>query len=179
MTPSSEPPSASVVSSIDAAPNATTPSKRRMPPHRQVLLWMTACALLFAATQLAWRVWLLQAGEPAVGIVDVVSEHCKKRQKGACFYGRAVVDPQIEGHRGQNSKIRGGRFYRVGERVPMRIHPSERMYFAAVYTPLDWLLGPVRSAAVALIWLFAALMPARRKALWIVPCVLSLSLIFG
>lgn len=163
----------------ETSPGAAAPTTPRMPPHRRVLLWMTACALLFSAIQTGWRTWLLYAGEPAVGIVDVVSEHCKKRQKGACFYGRAVVDPQIEGHRGQNSKIRGGRFYRVGERVPMRIHPNERMYFAAVYTPLDWLLGPVRSAAVALIWLFAALMPARRKALWIVPCVLSLSLIFG
>lgn len=163
----------------EAPPGAATPTKPRMPPHRRVLLWMTACALLFAAIQAGWRGWLLYAGEPAVGIVDVVSEHCKKRQKGACFYGRAVVDPQIEGHRGKNTKIRGGRFYTVGERVPMRVYPSERMYFAAVYTPLDWLLGPVRSAAVAALWLLAALVPARRKALWIALCVLSLLLIFG
>lgn len=162
-----------------AAPGATAPTTARMPPHRRVLLWMTACALLFSAIQTGWRAWLLYAGEPAVGVVDVVSATCKKRQKGACFYGRAVVDPQIEGHRGKNTKIRGGRFYTVGERVPMRVYPSERMYFAAVYTPLDWWLGPVRSAAVAALWLLAALMPARRKALWIVLCALSLGLIFG
>lgn len=150
-----------------------------MPPHRLVLLWMTAAAVAFAAIQSGWRLWLLRAGEPAIGVVDIATDHCRSRHRANCFLGRAIVDPQIEGHRHRNSRIRGGRFYTVGERVPMRVYPHERMYFAEVYTPIDWLLGPARSIAVALLWLFAALMPARRKALWIVPCVLSLFLLFG
>ncbi|MFZ5637413.1 MAG: hypothetical protein ACOY82_12615 [Pseudomonadota bacterium] len=150
-----------------------------MPPHRQVLLWMTAAAVAFAAIQLGWRLWLLQAGTPAIGVVDVAADSCRSRHRANCFLGRAIVDPQVRGHRYRHSKIRGGRFYTVGERVPMRVHPDERMYLAAVYTPVDWVLGPIRSAAVAALWLFAALMPARRKALWIAPCVLSLFLLFG
>ena len=53
------------------------------------------------------------------------------------------------------------------------------MYLAAVYTPVNWLLGPGRSAAVALLLLFAALMPARRKALWIVPVLVAMFLVLG
>ena len=61
----------------------------------------------------------------------------------------------------------------------MRVHPHTRMYLAAVYTPVNWLLGPGRSAAVALLLLFAALMPARRKALWIVPVLVAMFLVLG
>jgi hypothetical protein len=162
-----------------AVSTATPAARRGMPPHRLVLLWLTAGALLFAAIQTGWRLWLSNAGEPVVGIVEVASDSCRSRHRANCYLGRAVVDPKMERHRFKTTKISGGRFYTVGEEVPMRVHPSERLYLAAVYTPVHWLLGPVRSGAVALLWLFAALMPARRKALWIVPCVLSLFLIFG
>jgi hypothetical protein len=156
-----------------------TAARATTPPHRQALLWMTVAALVFAAIQLGWRVWLIHAGEPAVGVVVVATDTCVHRHRGNCFLGRALVDPQIPGHRGKRTKIRGGRFHTVGERVPMRVYPHDRMYIAVVDTPLDWLLGPLRSLAVALIWLFAALMPAHRMALWIVPCVVSLFLLFG
>jgi hypothetical protein len=159
--------------------SGTPAAMRRMPPHRLALLSLTTAALALAAIQLGWRLWLLDAGVATIGVVDVAADSCRSRHRGNCFLGRAIVDPQIEGHRYRNTKIRGGRFYTVGQRVPMRVYPHARMYFAAVYTPIDWLLGPVRSAAISLLWLFAALMPAGRKALWIAPCALSLFLIFG
>lgn len=162
-----------------AASTATPAARRGMPPHRLALLLLTACALSFAAIQTGWRLWLSSAGEPVVGIVDVATDSCRSRHRANCYLGRAIVNPKMDRHRFKTTKISGGRFYTVGEEVPMRVHPNERMYFAAVYTPMNWLLGPIRSGAVALLWLFAALMPAHRKALWIVPCVLSLFLIFG
>ena len=157
----------------------TATSRRGMPPHRIVLLWMTAAALLLAAAQTGWRLWLRATGEPTVGIVDIATDSCRSRHRANCYLGRAIVDPQMQTHRYRNSKIRGGRFYTVGERVPMYVSPGEHLYLAMVDTPIDWLLGPVRSSVVALLWLFAALMPARRKALWIAPCVVSLFLLFG
>jgi hypothetical protein len=150
-----------------------------MPPHRKVLLWMTIAALMYAALQVGWRVWLLKAGEPAVGEVTVAADSCSGRHRANCYLGRAVVNPRIEGHAYRVTKLSGGRFYSVGETVEMRVYPHKRMYLAAVYTPIDWLLGPIRTGAVALLWLFAAAMPARRRTLWIAPMVLSLFLVFG
>ncbi|MES2684540.1 MAG: hypothetical protein V4650_13555, partial [Pseudomonadota bacterium] len=67
-----------------------------------------------------------------------------------------------------------------GETVAMRVYPSEqRLYLAAVYTPINWLLGPVRFAAVALLLLLAAAMPGQRVLLWLLPCILSLMLTLG
>ncbi|MES2886057.1 MAG: hypothetical protein V4709_14725, partial [Pseudomonadota bacterium] len=67
-----------------------------------------------------------------------------------------------------------------GETVAMRVYPSEqRLYLAAVYTPLNWLLGPVRFAAMALLLLFAALMPGQRVLLWLLPTLAALSMTIG
>lgn len=86
----------------------------------------------------------------------------------------------VSDHPFKTTKIPGGRFYDEGEPLPMRVYPSERrLYLAAVYTPLNWLLGPVRFAVVALLLLFGASVPAGRKALWVSPCVLAAMLTFG
>ena len=152
---------------------------RGKPVHRVILLWVALAAATFCALQVGWRVWLLDAGEPVIGEVTVAADSCRTRHRANCFLGRAVVNPRMQAHRFKTSKIPGGRFYDVGEELPMRVHPHTRMYLAAVYTPVNWLLGPGRSAAVALLLLFAALMPARRKALWIVPVLAAMFLVLG
>lgn len=124
-------------------------------------------------------VWLLDAGEPVIGEVTVAADSCRTRHRANCFLGRAVVNPRMQAHRFKTSKIPGGRFYDVGEELPMRVYPHPWMYLAAVYTPVNWLLGPARSGAVALLLLFAAWMPARRKALWIVPVLIAVFLVMG
>ncbi|MDP3293592.1 MAG: hypothetical protein Q8M37_02495 [Nevskia sp.] len=149
------------------------------PAHRVILLWASLIPLAVLAFQLGMRVWLLQAGEPVVGVVTVAQDSCVSRHRANCFLGRAVVDPRMASHRFKTTKISGGRFYNVGEELPMRVYPAQRLYLAQVYTPLDWLLGPVRTAACVLLLLFAALMPAARRALWIPPCVLVLALTLG
>lgn len=149
------------------------------PVHRVILLWAAVIPLTVAAFQLGMRLWLLDAGEPVVGVVTVAQDSCVTRHRANCFLGRAVVDPRMAAHRYKTTKISGGRFYDVGEELPMRIHPAQRLYLAQVYDPLSWLLGPVRSVAVALLLVFAALMPARRMLLWILPCVIALGLTLG
>ena len=149
------------------------------PVHRVILLWLTLAAALFCALQVGWRVWLLQAGTPVTGEVTVAADSCRSRHRANCFLGRAVVNPRMDTHRFKSSKVPGGRFYDVGEELPMRVYPHQRLYLAAVYTPVNWLLGPVRTALVTLLLLFAALMPARRKALWIVPLVVVVFLTMG
>lgn len=149
------------------------------PVHRVILLWASLIPLAVLAFQLGTRVWLLQAGEPVVGVVTVAQDSCVSRHRANCFLGRAVVDPRMEAHRFKTTKISGGRFYDVGEELPMRVYPSRRWYLAQVYDPLGWLLGPVRTAACLSLLLFAALMPAARRALWIPPCVLVLALTLG
>jgi hypothetical protein len=150
-----------------------------MPIHRKILLWMVAAAALFCALQVGWRVWLFNAGDAVVGEVTVATDSCRTRHRANCFLGRAVVNPRMEGHVFKVTKISGGRFYSVGEQLPMRVYPNKTFYLAAVYTPTDWLLGPARTAVIALLWLFAALMPAKRRGLWIPPIVISIFLMLG
>ena len=150
------------------------------PVHRVILLWCAAGFMGFALLQTGYRLWLLQAGDAVVGEVSVAQDSCMSRHRANCFLGRAVVNPRMETHKFKTTKIPGGRFYDEGEELPMRVYPSEKwLYLAAVYTPLNWLLGPVRFAVVAFLLLFGALMPAPRKALWIVPCVLAVGLTLG
>ena len=150
-----------------------------MPVHRKLLLWTVLAAAGFCAVQLGWRVWLLHAGDPVVGEVTIATDSCRARHRANCFLGRAIVNPRMDTHTLKVSKIPGGRFYSVGETVEMRVYPAERLYLAAVYTPIDWLLGPARTAVIALLLLFAALMPARLKALWIPPIALAFFLLMG
>ncbi|WP_293389576.1 hypothetical protein [Nevskia sp.] len=147
--------------------------------HRLILLWTCTLPLAVLAFQLGMRFWLLQAGEPVVGMVTVAQDSCVTRHRANCFLGRAVVDPRMESHRFKSTRLPGGRFYRVGEELPMRVHPAQRLYLAQVYDPLSWLLGPVRTAACLLLLLFAAAMPAGRRALWVLPTCLVLFLSLG
>ncbi|MDO9452797.1 MAG: hypothetical protein Q7J29_08040 [Stagnimonas sp.] len=150
------------------------------PVHRVILLWCCAGFMSYAALQTGYRFWLLQVGDAVVGEVSVAQDSCMSRKRANCFLGRAVVNPRMANHRFKTTKIPGGRFYDEGEELPMRVYPSEqRLYLAAVYTPLNWLLGPVRFTVVALLLLFGALMPAPRIALWVVPCVLAVGLTLG
>ena len=149
-----------------------------MPVHRKVLLWSTVIPLLLLAYQLGMRLWLLQAGEPVVGVVTVVADSCRKNRAN-CYWGRAIVNPRMDGHVYSTTKISGGRFYTVGEEIPMRVYPAQRLYLAQTYDRLSWILGPVRTVAALLLLLIAAAMPAARKVLWITPCVLVLFLVFG
>jgi hypothetical protein len=166
-----------------AAPRAATKpapwTYRGRPAHRTVLLWLALAALAFAAIQTGWRLWLLDAGTPVVGEVIVAADSCRTRHRANCFLGRAIVNPRMDAHKFSTSKIPGGRFYTVGETVEMRVYPSQRLYLAAVYTPANWLLGPIRTLAIALLLVFAAFMPARRPALWLTPVVIVLFLSFG
>lgn len=150
-----------------------------MPIHRKILLWLVLVATTFCALQVAWRLWLLNAGDAVVGEVRVATDSCQSRHRANCFLGRAVVNPRMDSHIFKVTKIPGGHFYSVGEEVPMRVYASKNFYLAAVYTPIDWLLGPLRTMSVGLLWLFAALMPARLKALWIPPIVITIFLIMG
>lgn len=149
-----------------------------MPVHRKILLWSTLIPLLLLTYQLGTRLWLLQAGEPVVGVVTVVADSCRKNRAN-CYWGRAIVNPRMEGHTFSTTKISGGRFYTVGQELPMRVYPAKRLYLAQVYDPLSWILGPVRTVAALLLLLIAAAMPAARKVLWITPCALLPLLIFG
>lgn len=150
------------------------------PVHRVILLWCCAAFLGLAALQAGYRLWLLQVGEAVVGEVTVAQDSCITRHRANCFLGRAVVNPRMANHPFKSTKIPGGRFYDEGEELPMRVYPSEkRLYLAAVYTPLNWLLGPVRFAGVALLLLFAACMPGQRVAWWLVPTVLALGFTLG
>lgn len=164
-----------------ATGSGSTPAAtgRAMPVHRQLLLWASVIPLLFCTVQTGMRLWLLKAGEPVVGVVTVAQDSCRSRHRANCFYGRAVVNPRMDAHPMKTTRISGGRWYDEGEELPMRVYPSPRWYLAQVYTPLNWLLGPVRSGAIALLLLFAAAMPARRKVLWIAPCGLALLLTVG
>jgi hypothetical protein len=167
---------------IAAPPSAAKPAPwthRGRPVHRVILLWLVFAALAFCALQTSWRLWLMNAGTPVVGEVTVAADSCRTRHRANCFLGRAIVNPRMDAHKLKVSKIPGGRFYRVGETVQMHVHPSERLYLAAVYTPVNWLLGPIRTFAIALLLLFAALMPARRPALWLTPVVTVLFLTLG
>ncbi|MET0293108.1 MAG: hypothetical protein ABW136_12175 [Steroidobacteraceae bacterium] len=157
----------------------TEPLKRTLPIHRQLLLWASLIPLTFVLFQTGMRLWLLKAGEPVVGEVTVAQDSCISRHRANCFLGRAVVNPRMEAHRFSTTKISGGRFYTVKEEVPMRVYPAQRLYLAQVYTPLNWLLGPVRSALVFALLLLAAAMPAARKALWIAPLFVVAALTFG
>ncbi len=150
-----------------------------MPTHRKILLWLVFIATTYCALQVTWRVWLLNAGDAVVGEVRVATDSCQSRHRANCFLGRAVVNPRMDSHIFKVTKIPGGRFYSVGEEVPMRVYASKNFYLAAVYTPIDWLLGPIRTLAVALLWLFAAITPARLKVLWIPPIVITIFLIMG
>lgn len=150
-----------------------------MPIHRKILLWIVLAVVSFCALQLGWRFWLLSAGDPVVGEITVAADSCRTKHRANCFLGRAIVDPRMDGHKYKASKIPGGRFYSVGETVEMRVYPAERLYLATVYTPVNWLLGPVRTAAIALLLLFSALMPARMKVLWIPPIVIAIFLTLG
>ncbi|MBA4286852.1 MAG: hypothetical protein C0434_15110 [Xanthomonadaceae bacterium] len=149
------------------------------PVHRVILRWAALLPLLLLVFQLGSRWWLLQSGLPVTGVVTVAQDHCISRHRANCFLGRAVVDPRIATHRMKTTKISGGRYYTVGQALPMRVHPSPRFYLAQVYDPLSWLLGPARSAACLLLLLFASAMPARRVGLWGVPVLLVLSLSLG
>lgn len=150
-----------------------------MPIHRKILLWILLAIVSFCALQLGWRFWLLSAGDPVVGEVTVAQDSCRTKNRANCFLGRAIVNPRMDTHKLKVSKIPGGRFYSVGETVEMRVYPAERLYLAAVYTPINWLLGPVRTAVIALLILFSALMPARLKVLWIPPIVIAIFLTMG
>lgn len=148
-----------------------------VPAHRVILRWAALIPLLLLAFQLGTRCWLLQTGQPVTGVVTVAQDSCISRHRANCFLGRAVVDPQMDGHRMKTTKIPGGRYYDVGEALPMRVHPSSRFYLAQVYDPLSWLLGPVRTAAC--LALLASAMPAQRVALWLAPVFLVLFLTLG
>ena len=150
-----------------------------MPIHRKILLWIALAVVSFCALQVGWRFWLLSAGDPVVGEVRVATDSCRTKHRANCFLGRAIVNPRMDTHKLKVSKIPGGRFYSVGETVEMRVYPAERLYLAAVYTPINWLLGPVRTAVIALLILFSALMPARLKVLWIPPIVFAIFLTMG
>lgn len=151
-----------------------------MPVHRVILLWCSAAFLGLAALQTGYRLWLRQAGDAVVGEVTVAQDSCLSRHRANCFLGRAVVNPRIENHKFKTTKIPGGRFYDEGETVAMRVYPSgQRLYLAAVYTPINWLLGPVRFAAVALLLLFAACMPGQRVVLWLPPTLAALAMTLG
>lgn len=150
-----------------------------MPIHRKILLWTALAVVSFCVVQVGWRFWLLSAGDPVVGEVTVAADSCRTRHRANCFLGRAIVNPRMDTHKLKVSRIPGGRFYSVGETVEMRVYPAERLYLAAVYTPINWLLGPVRTAAIALLILFSALMPARLKVLWIPPIVIAIFLALG
>lgn len=153
---------------------------RGTPVHRVILLWCAAAFLGFAALQTGYRLWLLHVGDAVIGEVSVAQDSCMSRKRANCFLGRAVVNPRMANHKFKTTKIPGGRFYDEGEELPMRVYPSQqRLYLAAVYTPLNWLLGPVRFAAVGMLLLFGALMPAPRIVLWAVPCVLAVGLSLG
>lgn len=153
---------------------------RGTPVHRVILLWGFAAFLGFSALQTGYRLWLLKAGDAVVGEVTVAQDSCMSRKRANCFLGRAVVNPRMANHKFKASKIPGGRFYDEGEELPMRVYPSERLlYLAAVYTPLNWLLGPVRFAVIGLLLLFAAMMPAARWGWWLGTTVLALSLTLG
>jgi hypothetical protein len=176
------------VNATDPSTEAATPrvsakaapwTHRGRPVHRVILLWLVLAALAFCAIQTGWRFWLMSAGTPVVGEVTVAADSCRARNRANCFLGRAIVNPRMDAHKFKVSKIPGGRFYQVGETVQMHVHPSERLYLAAVYTPVNWLLGPIRTFAIALLLLFAALMPARRPALWLTPVVIVLFLTLG
>lgn len=149
------------------------------PAHRVILRWAAVIPLAFLAFQLGMRVWLLEAGQPVTGVVTVAQDRCISRHRANCFLGRAVVDPRIDAHRLKTTRISGGRYYTVGEELPMRVHPSTRFYLAQVYDPLSWLLGPVRTAACLLLLLVASAMPAQRVALWLTPVLLVLVLFLG
>ena len=150
-----------------------------MPIHRKILLWVALAVVSFCAMQVGWRFWLLSAGDPVVGEIRVAQDSCRTKHRANCFLGRAIVNPRMHTHKLKVSKIPGGRFYSVGETLEMRVYPAERLYLAAVYTPIDWLLGPVRTAVIALLILFSALMPARLKLLWIPPIVIAIFLTMG
>ncbi len=150
-----------------------------MPIHRKILLWVVLAVVSFCALQVGWRLWLLSAGDPVVGEIRVAQDSCRTKHRANCFLGRAIVNPRMDTHKLKVSKIPGGRFYSVGETVEMRVYPAERLYIAAVYTPINWLLGPVRTAVIALLMLFSALMPARLKVLWIPPIVIAIFLTMG
>ncbi len=150
-----------------------------MPIHRKILLWIVLAVVSFCALQVGWRFWLLSAGDPVVGEIRAAMDSCRTKHRANCFLGRAIVNPRMDTHKLKVSKIPGGRFYSVGETVEMRVYPAERLYLAAAYTPINWLLGPVRTAAIALLLLFSALMPARLKALWIPPIVIAIFLTMG
>ena len=150
-----------------------------MPIHRKILLWIVLAVVSFCALQLGWRFWLLSAGDPVVGEITVAADSCRTKNRANCFLGRAIVNPRMDTHKLKVSKIPGGRFYSVGETVEMRVYPAERLYLAAVYTPINWLLGPVRTAVIAILILFSALMPARLKLLWIPPIVIAIFLTMG
>jgi hypothetical protein len=147
-----------------------------MPIHRKILLWIVLAVVSFCAVQLGWRFWLLSAGDPVVGEIRVAQDSCRTKHRANCFLGRAIVNPRMDTHKFKVSRIPGGRFYSVGETVEMRVYPAERLYLAAVYTPIDWLLGPVRTAVIAMLILFSALTPARLKLLWIPPIVIAIFL---
>jgi hypothetical protein len=164
---------------ISADTQPVIAGKRTMPTHRKILLWLVLIATAFCALQVAWRVWLLNTGDAVVGEVRVATDSCQSRHRANCFLGRAVVNPRMDSHIFKVTKIPGGRFYSVGEEIPMRVYPNKTFYLAAVYTSMDWLLGPVRSSTVALLWLFSALMPARLKVFWIPPIIITLFLIMG
>ena len=147
--------------------------------HRVILPWLAFAALVFCTLQTGWRLWLLEAGMPVVGEITVASDSCRTRHRANCFLGRAIVNPRMDAHAFSTTKVPGGRFYSVGETVEMRVHPSRRFYLAAVYTPVNWLLGPFRTLAIALLLLCAAPMPARRPVLWLTPVVIALFLMLG
>jgi hypothetical protein len=172
-----EPITKAAASRVAAKPAPWT--HRGRPVHRVILLWLMLAALAFCAIQTGWRLWLLKAGEPVIGEVTVAADSCRTRNRANCFLGRAIVNPRMDAHKLKVSRIPGGRFYTVGQTVEMRVHPHDRLYLAAVYTPVNWLLGPIRTLAIALLMLFSALMPARRPALWLTPLVAVLFLFFG
>lgn len=150
-----------------------------MPTHRKVLLCASLIPLAFLVFQVGMRVWLLKAGDEVVGVVTVANDSCRTKNRANCFLGRAVVDPKMDTHKFKTTKIPGGRFYDVGEELPMRIYPAQRLYLAQVYDVTSWILGPARTALILLLLLLAAAMPAARKVFWIVPCVLVAFLFLG
>lgn len=142
-----------------------------MPLHRKILLWIVLAVVPFCALQVGWRLWLLSAGDSVVGEVTVAADSCRTRHRANCFLGRAIVNPRMDTHKLKVSKIPGGRFYSIGETVEMRVYPAERLYLAAVYTPINWLLGPVRTCD--------RVAAAVLKALWIPPIVIAIFLTMG
>lgn len=144
-----------------------------MPTHRKILLWMSVAPILYCAAQVGMRLWLLKAGDEVVGVVTIVTDTCRTRHLSNCYLGRAIVDPRnYRYNKTKVTKISGGRFYTVGQELPMRIYPAQRVYLAQVYDLTNWIIGPVRTAVIALLLLLAAAMPAKPKVLWILPLVL-------